>query len=123
MADYNVQDINAVIYNAVSTPLTADGNSSTIDFKATGGCPEGSEIVLSVSDVEAGESVVFELHDNRGGSLAATGYKLAVTANGTYYWPISNRQITGSQLRIAHDVTLASGTDGIKVHGTILPGA
>ena len=92
-----------------------------MDFGCEGGCPN-AEIVLSLSDIEAGESIVFTIYSRVSGSFVATPYKLAPTANGTYVWPIDNRVVPGDQLRLAHDITLSTTTlDGIKIHGHVRP--
>lgn len=119
---YQQQDIINTLYNAVSVPLTADGNSSTSqDWSVAGGVPP-SEIILDVDDIETGESIVFTLYDFISGSYVATPYKLSITQDGVYVWPIDNRVITGNKFRIAHDITLSTTTkDGIKVHGHTRP--
>lgn len=119
---YQQQDIINTLYNAIDTPLTADGNSSASqDWNVDGGVP-ASEIVLNVSDIETGESIVFTIYDYISGSYVATPYKLSVTADGLYVWPIDNRVVTGSKFRLAHDITLSTTTkDGIKVHAHVRP--
>jgi hypothetical protein len=118
---YQSQDALNVLYNAISTPLTADGSSSEVDFDVDGGCFP-SEIVLSVSDIETGESIVFNINSYESGSFVDTAYKLHVTEDGEYIWPIDNRVVPGSKLKLDHDITLdTSSLDGIKVHAHVRP--
>lgn len=117
--NYNAQDINNVLYNAISVPITADGYSSEIDLGRDGGCPD-AEIVFSITDIEAGESIFFTIYDYVDGNYAATAYRLYPTADGVYVWPIDNRVITGSKFKLAHDITLSTTTeDGIKIHAHV----
>ncbi len=117
---FNVQDIKSVLYDNAVTPLTTDGNSSVIDFGREGGCP-ASEIVLKISDVESGEILNFTIYSRVSGSFVATVFRAYITANGEYIWPVDNRVVPGDQLRLAHDLTLSAGTDGVKVHGHVRP--
>lgn len=116
---YQVQDIKDELYDG--TALTEDGYSAEIDFGVDGGCP-ACEIVLNCGDRETGEAVTFTLYDYVSGSYVATDYVINnVDADKMYVWPIDNRVITGKKFKIAHDVTLSTGTDGITVHGHVRP--
>lgn len=121
-AVYQAQDINSVLYNAIDTPLTADGNSSEIDFGVDGGCPDG-ELVFNLTDRETGESITFIVQDYISAAFADTVYQMrGIAADGVYVLPINNRMVTGSKLRIKHDITLSTTTkDGIKVHAHFRP--
>lgn len=118
---YTRVDSQSVFYDNFTTPVTADGYSGEIDFGVLGGCPDG-QVVLNVDDFATGESVTFTLYSYDGSSYVATPYKLSgVTATGVYTWNVSNEMVTGSKLKIAHDVTLNSGSDGLKIHGHFRP--
>ncbi len=119
MTTYNAQDVNSVLYN--STTITADGSSSEVDFGVEGGCP-ASEIVLNVTDLDTGESIIFNINSKESGSFVDTPYKLHITENGLYVWPIDNRVCPGNILKLDHDITLAtSELDGIIVHAHVRP--
>ena len=121
MPNYQANDIKNVLYDNMTTAITADGNSSEIDFGVAGGCPDG-ELVFSILDRTTGESVTLIVQDYLSGSFSSTPLRLhGIAANGVYVIPINNRVITGSKLRINHDVTLPSGSNGLKMHGHFRP--
>lgn len=116
---YQEQDINGVLYDGDA--LTADGYSEIIDFSVAGGCPD-AEIVLKTSDRETGESISFIVNNYNGSTYDALPTRLhGIAANGEYIIPIDNRIVTGSKMKVQHDVTLPTGSDGIKVWGHIRP--
>lgn len=118
---YQARDINSVLYAKWADPLVADGSSNEIKFGVPGGCPD-SELVFNVGDLDTGESITFILEDNAGGSFADTPFQIrGLTAAGVYTMPINNRMIKGSSLRVKHDVTLPSGSDGVKVNAHVRP--
>ena len=116
---YQPQDAKNIIYDG--TALVADGNSTEIDLGVDGGCNDG-ELVFNITDRETGESVHLILQDYISGSFADTVYQLrGIAANGQYVFPVNNKVITGKKLRVKHDVTLPSGSDGIKIHAHFRP--
>lgn len=80
--------------------------------------------MFNVGDRETGESITFIVQDYVNGSFVDLPLQLVgIAADGVYYIPINNRVITGKKLQVKHDVTLATGTDGIKVHAHFRPHA
>lgn len=120
MGTYIAQDIKNVLYDAITAPLTADGNSTELDFDVLEGCPD-SEIALNVVDIDTGESVEFALWQYDGSTWVDTGLKQNVVADGEVIISLNNRMVTGSKLRLAHDLTLPTGSDGVNVHGHLRP--
>lgn len=120
---YFRHDAQNVLWNAIDTPITADGYSSEVDFYRDGGC-HPCEAVFNVSDIEAGESITFTLYSYSYASTSwsATAYKIAPTVDGEYVLPLDNRMVPGGKLKFYADITLSTTTkDGIKVHAHIRP--
>lgn len=122
---YFRHDAQNVLYNAFDTPLTADGNSSEIDFYRDGGV-HPCEVAFNVDDIETGESIVFTLYSYSYATetWTATPYKVSVTEDGEYFLLLDNRLAPGGKIRFAHDITLdTTSLDGIKVHAHVRPRA
>lgn len=115
---YQAQDIKNVLYDG--SAVTADGNSSEIDFGVDGGCPDG-ELIFHITGRATGESVHLIPQDYVGGSFVDSPLQLrGIAADGDYVIPINNKVITGRKLRVKHDVTLPSG-GGLVIHGHFRP--
>jgi hypothetical protein len=116
---YISQDVKNEIYTGAA--LVADGYSSEILFDVDGGCPDG-ELIFKMGDLETGESVTLTLYHYISGAYAALPHSLVgLAADGVYVMPINNKVVTGSKLKVHHDVTLPSGSDGITMHGHFRP--
>lgn len=116
---YQQIDAKNTLYDNVT--LTADGNSTALDFGIVGGCPEG-EILIKTGDMEGTGTIDFYVQDYNG-SWADTHLvaRLVAASNGVYSIPVNNNIVKGSQLRIRHDITAGTDGDGIVVSAHLRP--
>lgn len=119
---YQQIDIKNTLYDNVV--ITADGNSSTIDFGLVAGCPD-SELLIKTKDMEGTGTIDFVLQDDFAtpGTLADTPFMIRLPAlgNGTYAINLTNNMIKGQKFRIRHDITAGTDGDGIQISAHLRP--
>jgi hypothetical protein len=120
LTPYVRQDALRTLYDNITSPITASGNSSVIAFDIADGCPTG-EIAIKVVDLEGTGALSFTLQDNRTGSFTSTGFTFTPPGNGDFKWSVSNSMVRGTQMRLAHTWTAGTDSDGVQVHAHLRP--